>query len=165
MGRIVGGIAVGIVGGYIVRTILLVALAYLLGTDQIVEGSLANGFQVTSTFSIIMVAVGGIVAYLSGAVSRTIGKSKTGTLVYVGLALAWFLLMYALMGMIDASMMPKPKDGMSPMEALQVAPLIAPTWVNIAYGLVIPIGIAIGGLNKGDFDKTRPEQTEPPSAS
>lgn len=151
MGRIIGGIAVGIVGGFIARTILVIVLAFVLGTGKMLEADSLGNVQPTTMFLGLLLVVAAVIAYICGAVARTIGKDRKTVPIYGGLVVLWFAANIAMMSAADLSKMPKPTLEMSPMEAVQGIGLILPSWYLPVNCLAVLVGIALGGLNKGDF--------------
>ncbi len=153
MGRMIGGVLVGVIGSFIGAIILFMVLAAAVGPDGIADPTT----KVPTTMWIVLcLVVSGATAYLGAAVARAIGKDKTTTYIYLGLFAVLTIVSIAFAG----GEPPKPPEGqpeptgfLKTMMVMGEAQMNLPSWYMIVSPLVTLVGIVLGGFNKSDFDK------------
>jgi len=152
MGRIIGGVVVGLIGSWIAAVVLVMVLGSVLGADGIRD---ATSKAPTTTWLAVMLVVTGATAYLGGAIARAIGKDKKAAYIFMGLIAALTIVQIVMAGSgqkpPEQPMPENPPAFVQSMIAMGEAQMNSPKWLLFVSPLITLLGIALGGLNKSDF--------------
>ena len=151
MGKIIGGVVVGFITAFLVASILIVALSFVLGTAGIM---VPDTWGPTSTFMGVMLVSGLIAHYTGGAIARAIGKDKRAMFGYIALliAISAFQIISFSGGPPELPPnFPTPSMEISPIYALNYAQMNAPAWFGYTMIFVAIIGAFLGSVNRSDF--------------
>lgn len=158
MWRRIGGVLVGWIGTTMAAGILIVVLAFIVGSGGIVEADKTP----TMTWLVILVLVSGIASYFAGVIARAIGKDKQTVFMLIGLMVVLTVVSLAFKGAgaepkqpTEEQLKQMPEWGFTLM-AMGEAQQNAPSWFLYGSTLVSLAGVALGGLNKGDFGTPAP---------
>ncbi len=162
------GIIAGWLSGAVLGAILFMILVAVLGKDGLVTAEETP----TTASLVIMCALGAVTAYLMGAIARAIGKDKLTIFIFLGLIVVLSVVSMILKGSAtppeDTPIPPETPEFFKTLAAFGKAQMKAPAWLGIANAALSLLGIALGGLNKADFDKAAPASgswSEPPGPS
>lgn len=154
MGRSIGGAVVGLITYSAGMAILAIVLMFILGAEGIVDSDKNPTTMWLVSGSVLVL----VVSYLGSAVARAIGKDKLAVFIFGGI-----MILLGIVGMFTSGSGEPPEiDPQTPEsvkafveagEAAYYAGANAPSWSPFASLLFAIIGIALGGLKKGDFGK------------
>ncbi|MCH7903087.1 MAG: hypothetical protein IH944_00810 [Armatimonadetes bacterium] len=149
MGRNIGGGCVGCLAYFLISSIIVLAIAFILSAEGVID---TETKAPTSAFLAVLAVVTALAAYLAGAITRAISKSPIA--VYVVAGLLTIVALYQVFNEPNPAQLEQLETlGDSWFAAVQYASLNSPTWFGIVTLLLMLAGFAIGGLNSGDFKK------------
>ncbi len=158
MWRRILGIVVGWFAGGFAATILFIVFFMVMKKD----GMLESDGTMTTVWMVIALALGAATSYLAGVIARMIGKDKLTTLIFLGLTLLYGIYSLVMQQIKGTPEMPEVQEG-TPQWMLDwidvgMSVALAPIWFTILSLLLNLGGLALGGFNKGDFDKPAPTE-------